>query len=310
MSTQCDRCLVSFATASSLKRHLARTKPCVPLPGTKYYTCECGAYFARKDGLTRHIKEACGKPKTGINNNPNGLEEAHEIAAAKNGECLSVIYETSKTHMQWKCNKDGHVWGASLDNIKRGKWCPKCAGRPKHTIEEAQQYAVGHDGVCLSGAYVNGKEPLRWKCNIDGTEWSAGFDNVLNKASWCPECGKRHKTEKEVRELFEFFTDEKFPETPKLFPQNPRWKLDGYCRTLGIAFEYHGPQHYGVYPFFHRNGIKDLEKQQARDKAIEDTAPFLDEPISLIVIPHTFGRKERIDFVWNQLSLLGVVTDE
>ena len=30
----------------------------------------------------------------------------------------------------WKCDK-GHEWKASPVNVKRGSWCPFCAGRKK-----------------------------------------------------------------------------------------------------------------------------------------------------------------------------------
>ncbi|MDO8660268.1 MAG: hypothetical protein Q7K43_00115 [Candidatus Woesearchaeota archaeon] len=56
-----------------------------------------------------------------------------EIAKAREGECLSKGYINSQTNLDWKC-KEAPAWKATPANIKRGKWCPRCA--VKHAWEK------------------------------------------------------------------------------------------------------------------------------------------------------------------------------
>ena len=65
-------------------------------------------------------------------------EEMQEIAKKKGGKCLSTVYVNDRTKLKWQCEK-GHKWEATPHGIKRGTWCPYCAGRRKVTIEEMQE---------------------------------------------------------------------------------------------------------------------------------------------------------------------------
>ncbi|CAB5365898.1 unnamed protein product [Rhizophagus irregularis] len=53
-----------------------------------------------------------------------GIECAKELARSKNGECLSITYINTKTHLLWKCNKN-HTWYSTFASIKySNSWCP------------------------------------------------------------------------------------------------------------------------------------------------------------------------------------------
>jgi len=56
------------------------------------------------------------------------IKDMYKIAKERDGECISKIYINSQTKLKWKCNVDGHIWYAIPNNIKRGSWCPLCAG--------------------------------------------------------------------------------------------------------------------------------------------------------------------------------------
>jgi hypothetical protein len=58
------------------------------------------------------------------------LKEFQIIAKERGGYCLSNKYINAKTKLGWKC-KEGHTWEAIPDNVKRGSWCPYCAGNIK-----------------------------------------------------------------------------------------------------------------------------------------------------------------------------------
>ena len=53
------------------------------------------------------------------------IEQMQEIAKSRGGLCLSKKYITARKNLLWQC-KEGHGWGATPDNIKRGTWCPRC----------------------------------------------------------------------------------------------------------------------------------------------------------------------------------------
>lgn len=244
---------------------------------------DCGASFSNQSGLRRHYRKL--RPCS-----PNALpsEAAHVCDACK--KSFSRV-DTLKRHKEGYC----------------GNPPPPRKEDPKG-LEIAQQIAKERNGECLSQVYVGRHAHMRWRCNLDGTEWDATLANIKNHDRWCPSCGS-HKNERRVRECFQLFTGKPFPETSGLFPDNPRLKLDGYCQELGIAFEYHGEQHYYHIPYFHRDGTNTLKRQWRRDRYVEETAPRLEEPIALIVIPYSLPQKLRPDFIWNKLKQLGAVDD-
>jgi hypothetical protein len=54
------------------------------------------------------------------------LREVQLIARNRGGKCLSDNYVSARTKLPWECAQE-HRWEATPDNIKRGRWCPKCA---------------------------------------------------------------------------------------------------------------------------------------------------------------------------------------
>ena len=55
-----------------------------------------------------------------------GIEQAHEAAKARGGQCLSQSYVNSLSKLTWLCHR-GHEWQAPLAAIRVGKWCKQCA---------------------------------------------------------------------------------------------------------------------------------------------------------------------------------------
>ncbi len=117
-------------------------------------------------------------------------DEMRRIAKQRGGKCLSEKYINSWTQLIWECTK-GHQWKATLHNVKKGTWCPICAGMQRHTIEEMHQLAEARGGKCLSGKYINGSTKLRWIC-AEGHRWKAAPSNII-RGHWCPKCSKRRK---------------------------------------------------------------------------------------------------------------------
>jgi len=123
---------------------------------------------------------------------PYTINEMHKVAAKRGGKCLSKTYVRMDSHLKWKCAK-GHVWETPYASIKRGRWCLKCAGRMRHTIEKMHEVAAKRGGKCLGKTYVRMDSRLKWKC-ARGHVWEGTYANI-KQGSWCPKCaGKMRHT--------------------------------------------------------------------------------------------------------------------
>jgi len=127
-----------------------------------------------------------GRQCADIKNRKYTIQKIQEIAKAKGGKCLSDEYINNHTDLQWQCKK-GHIWKTTPHNIIKGRWCAKCAGTAKLTIEQMQEIAKIRGGKCLSEKYINGKTKLLWQCS-EGHSWWATPSKVKNDDTWCPEC--------------------------------------------------------------------------------------------------------------------------
>lgn len=223
---------------------------------------------------------------------------------AKNlgGECLSEEYQSAKTKLRWRCAK-GHEWEAIPDSVRRGTWCPHCAGSMSLTLSDMQETARGKGGECLSDQYVNSDEKLRWRC-AEGHEWEAVAYHV-RAGHWCPTCAAGN-SERICKDIFEQMFGKLFPKVKPHWLPNARGKkmeLDGYCEELKIAFEYHGAQHYSHVGFFHR-GNKSLEKRKGDDDLKERLC--VEHGVHLIVIPYTVPMDEVPEYVYRTAQERGL----
>lgn len=126
------------------------------------------------------------------------IDQLHQIAEERGGECLSCQYKGATKKLLWECAK-GHQWEAAPDSIKRGTWCPYCAGRAKLTIVEMHKTARDHGGMCLSDKIAT---KLLWECS-EGHRWEATAANV-KRGTWCPHCARTVKrTIEEMHRLAE-----------------------------------------------------------------------------------------------------------
>jgi hypothetical protein len=155
----------------------------------------------------------------------------------------------------------------------------------RNTIDGARQLAISKNGQFLSTQYSNCRVKYLWKCNGCQHEWLATYNNISN-GRWCPEC-RLSKTERQVRDIFESLTNNKFPSRSPKWLVNPKTSgrliLDGYCEELKLAFEYDGEQHY--LPVKLWGGRSGLRKIQERD-LIKDQL-CIQNGVTLIRVPYT-----------------------
>jgi hypothetical protein len=182
------------------------------------------------------------------------IEEMRQLAISRGGKCLSKKYTNRKTQLIWQCPK-GHRWKAAPGNVKgQGQWCPKCAGVQRHTLEDMQRVAKERGGKCLSRSYERDQAYLWWQC-AEGHKWKAFSADVMD-GSWCPQCSDS-LGERICRQFFEQLFRKLFPSVrPEwlVSSRGHRMELDGYCESLGLAFEHQGEQHTRpLNKYFHRD---------------------------------------------------------
>lgn len=132
------------------------------------------------------------------NNIKGNLEELKSIATSRGGKCISTKYVNTHSKLRWEC-KEKHQWENSPVSIKRGQWCPKCAGKQKLTINELQDFAHLKDGKCLSKEYTNNKDKLLWECK-NGHQWHATARDVKSN-KWCPYCAGKHISINDMQQI-------------------------------------------------------------------------------------------------------------
>lgn len=196
---------------------------------------------------------------------PLNLEQCRHVAESKGGKCLSDSYINVESIMTWQCDQ-GHIWNASMNNVKRSTWCPRCKPNFKLSIEDCLRTAKEKNGDCITDHYSNTSTHMMWKC-ANGHEWLSTYGHIRN-GTWCPYC-MMYKSEEALRNVFCFTFSLPFVKCRPQWLLNPETnkslELDGYCEELKIAFEYNGIQHYEYTDHFHRGDLANFEKQQRRD---------------------------------------------
>ncbi|MDM5332136.1 hypothetical protein QUF56_02635 [Ureibacillus composti] len=72
----------------------------------------------------------CAKEKGAQHFRKYTIEDMKVLAAGKNGDCLSEVYESYNKKLLWQCEM-GHQFEKTLSNFKRGQWCPICSKENK-----------------------------------------------------------------------------------------------------------------------------------------------------------------------------------
>jgi hypothetical protein len=115
------------------------------------------------------------------------ISQMKTLARKRGGKCVSTHYVNCGVALLWEC-ANGHRWSAVPSSIRKGTWCPECAGVRRGTIAEMQELARSRGGRCLSERYYNTATKLSWRCSA-GHDWRAAPLQV-KKGHWCPFCAR------------------------------------------------------------------------------------------------------------------------
>lgn len=252
------------------------------IPNTKLtWQCEFGHVFSSDLHSVRagHWCPICGHQRSG--RKKLLLDEFILIAQAQGGKCLSSTYKNCDEKLLWECAK-GHTWKASGSSVKKGHWCPICAGMKRITLEDAQLLAEKRGGKCLSMKVDGSDRKLVWQC-AEGHSWSATYSNI-RFGRWCPECSAG-LGERICRLFFENMFKKEFKKSRPTWLINDdgyQMELDGYNEELEIAFEHQGRQHNKMIPYYY-SSVDQYTKRIADDQKKHELCKV--HGITLITVP-------------------------
>jgi len=226
------------------------------------------------------------------------------------------------THILVKCNVEDHEpWKITPNNLSRGKWCRKCYRQNKKlTYEDITELArrIGLLKIGLPGTILTTEEEfkeltkktkpsrtkLKFSCNFKGhTPWET-TPNIIKDAKWCPQCGAKGLYQEQItRWFFRKIFKRMFSTTPlrQILPNfKGNMHFDGFSKisinkkTINLAFEYNGRQHYEFPNHFDSTYQKFLKRQKRDIKKIEICKQ---NNIILIIIPHTIKPEFRQQYI-------------
>lgn len=181
-------------------------------------------------------------------------------------------FKDHESRVKCSCRKCGHQWAPYWYVITRGSGCPKCATNQKLTTALVRRRLKQiNPKIKIIGTYSGQYHPLLVQCRRCGHEWSPMWSN-LSAGCGCPRCNHPGSVkENKIRHILERITKHKFARSYPNFLRNKtsgrNLELDGYSKTLKLAFEYQGEQHYGLVHFNGSSG--DSKKKLARRKSLD-----------------------------------------
>lgn len=140
-----------------------------------------------------HLWDAPGAPvkagawcATCAGRKPATLSALRKIAAGRGGECLSSEYHPYPAKLRFRC-AEGHVWETHARAVRRGLWCPDCAGNKKISEEQIRARARERGGEVVSTGRGLA-EKWEWRC-VHGHRWEA-LPKWIARGAWCPSCAR------------------------------------------------------------------------------------------------------------------------
>ena len=92
------------------------------------------------------------------------LKEIRQLAAQRGGRLISEVYLGAEQH-EWKCEVPEHpTWLAEPWRIRRGAWCPSCAGNRRLGLEGIRSWGRSIGLELLDTEYRGTLAVYKWRC--------------------------------------------------------------------------------------------------------------------------------------------------
>ncbi|HFI8805007.1 TPA: zinc-ribbon domain-containing protein [Escherichia coli] len=117
--------------------------------------------------------------------------EEHVLAIAKVNPDVEVLGEITNVDKKvlCRCKVCDHEWSVTPSNLKRGKGCPKCAGKIITHEEHVLAIAKVNPDVEVLGEITNVDKKVSCRCKVCNHKWS-GRPRELKRGRGCPKCAK------------------------------------------------------------------------------------------------------------------------
>lgn len=224
---------------------------------------------------------------------------------SRGGRVLTERVDRTKDRAEFEC-AEGHRWLATVEAIlSQRSWCPHCSKNAKRSLDDLLAIVSARHGKLLSTEYAGVDAKYEYECVL-GHRFSNSFKKV-ESGQWCPTCNKGRISEEVARTTFEQLFDVEFRKVRPAWLRNSRGRLmelDGANLDLGLAFEYHGAQHFRTNLY-----IKDDAKLQQRiaDDATK-AALCRDHGITLVVLTYEMEYQDFPNNIKEQLRAAGYPT--
>ena len=142
------------------------------------------------------VNKGSGCPQCSGNRRWTAEERIDQINKLENIEFVSWDdgYKNGNSRANVKCKIDGFAWLTNVGNlVNHGKGCHQCANHRRWTSEERIEQINSLDSiefVSWIGKYKTCESIAKVRCNVDGFEWIATVNNIVNVGNGCPKCAK------------------------------------------------------------------------------------------------------------------------
>jgi hypothetical protein len=119
------------------------------------------------------------------------------IAEKRGGTLLSRTYVSAKAKLRIGCERS-HTFAVTPDNLRHGRWCPKCKFEDHAERQTAKFLSVARlneiarerfGGSCLAKVPVSTQTHVPWKCKVAAHKpFRTAISKVVHQNNWCPEC--------------------------------------------------------------------------------------------------------------------------
>jgi len=202
-------------------------------------------------------------------------------------------YINTETVIEFSCCKCGNNWSSLPYNIMiKNTGCHFCHDRAVITNERLDAFIKDKNFIRLENV-INSRVPIKFKCLIDGYEWSVRPSQILNVKTGCNKC--LYKRQKIVEKIIQKYENCAIP-SYKIYAYNrfPYWVDFAIKRTNKTIFiEYNGKQHYEPTTFgrtSEENAKKKFINQQKRDENVRNYCQEND--ILLLELPYWLSDNE------------------
>jgi hypothetical protein len=128
------------------------------------------------------------------------LKEIRQVAAERGGRLVSEVYLGAEQH-EWKCEVAEHpTWLAEPWRIRRGAWCPSCAGNLRLGLEDIRSWGRSIGLELLDTEYRGTLAVYTWRCvdaaHVIERSRSNIKQSILRGLQPCTKCAGTSKTKR------------------------------------------------------------------------------------------------------------------